>query len=190
MLVEITDHRAILVRGEITDRIGDVQRRGTRLDRHGHCLAEKQRVAAPRVHRRKLNIGAERAGKADHLADDRQTLLAGLPKLVFEMNVRGGHKGVDALLRGGLDGRPCFLNILAVGTGQSRNRGAIGGANLAGNLVNRRPIAGGRRREACLNNVHLQAGQLAGDLQLLLQGQRTTGGLLTIAQGRIKDAYM
>ena len=65
---------------------------------------------------------------------------------------------------------------------------AIPPLRLLGDPPDRLEVAGRGGREAGLDDVDLEAGELAGDLELLGGGQAGAGRLLAVAQGRVEDA--
>src|SRR3954452_18892954 len=97
---------------------------------------------------------------------------------------------MDAWLRRVLHCRPAGINVFAPGACQAADERAVLGADLLGDIANRLPVAGRRRREAGLDDIDLEPRQLPCDLQLLVARYRATGRLLAIAQGRVKNAYM
>ena len=65
---------------------------------------------------------------------------------------------------------------------------AIPPRRLLGDPADRLEVAGRGGREAGLDDVDLEADQLAGDLELLGGGQAGAGRLLAVAQGGVEDA--
>ena len=68
--------------------------------------------------------------------------------------------------------------------GQTADDGAL---DLAGDGLHGREVSGAAGREAGFDDVHAQARQLMGDLQLLRCVQAATGRLLAVAQSRVKE---
>ena len=82
------DHLFVFVRRGVADRIGHVDRSGPGFNRGLDYLAEEVQVRAGGVLGRELDILAQAAGVADHLAGLGQGFLAGHPKEMFKMNIR------------------------------------------------------------------------------------------------------
>ena len=82
-----------------------------------------------------------------------------------------------------LDG-PLRVAVAAAGERGDRDPAA----RLLGDPPDRLEVAGRGGREAGLDDVDLEAGELAGDLELLGGGQAGAGRLLAVAQGRVEDA--
>src|SRR5436190_1941486 len=61
--------------------------------------------------------------------------------------------------------------------------------HLTGDRLDRLEVARARDREARLDHVDAQPGQLLRDLELLLGVQRDARRLLAVAQRRVKDLY-
>lgn len=60
--------------------------------------------------------------------------------------------------------------------------------DLAGDRPDRFKVIAGGGGEAGLDDVDAKAGELAGDVELLLGGHGGAGGLLAVAEGGVKDA--
>ena len=80
--------------------------------------------------------------------------------------------------------RPLRVAVLAAR--QRRDRDVL--RRLLGDPPDGLEVAGRGGREAGLDDVDLEAGQLAGDLELLGGGQAGARRLLPVAQGRVEDA--
>ena len=63
----------------------------------------------------------------------------------------------------------------------------IGPAHRLGDRLDRLEVAVGRDREAGLDDVDPEAGELLGDLELLGDVERDAGRLLAVSQGRVED---
>ena len=61
-------------------------------------------------------------------------------------------------------------------------------SRLAGDALDRVEVARRDGGEAGLDDVDVEADELAGDLQLLGRGQAGAGRLLAVAEGRVEDA--
>ena len=80
--------------------------------------------------------------------------------------------------------RPLRVAVLAAGEGGDRDPAP----GLLGDPVDRLEVARRGGREAGLDDVDLEARELAGDLELLGGGQAGAGRLLAVAQRRVEDA--
>ncbi len=197
VLTDVADQLAVLLRHGVADGVGDVERGRAGLDGHGQHLVEEAGIAAAGVLGAELDVGAQSAGIAHHLAHPLHHLLRRHLELVLHVDGRSGQEGVDARAVGALDRLPGGVDVVVVGAGQAgdhrRRRGpaklvdARLTAHGLSDLAHRVQVARRGGREAGLDDVHTQAGQLAGDLQLLLDVQRRARRLLPIAQGGIKD---
>src|SRR5678809_966772 len=89
-----------------------------------------------------------------------------------------------------LDRAPALIDIVLIGARQATDHRAVGGADLLRDRIDRLPIAGRGGWEASFDDINLEPGQLARDLQLLVLGHCTAGCLLAIAQSRVEDTYV
>ena len=118
------------------------------------------------------------------VTDVAQRVLAGHLELVSEMNVTGGQKGVDAGTGRGLQGLVGDVDVLADAAAKACDAGS---ANLAGDALHGLEIALRGDGKAGFDDVDAEALKLAGHDQLFLGVHATAGGLLTVAQGGVKD---
>ena len=86
---------------------------------------------------------------------------------------------------GDLDRLDRALGIAVAAAGERGDGDAL---RLLRDPVDRLPVARRGGREAGLDDVDLEADELAGDLQLLGGGQAGAGRLLTVAEGGVEDA--
>src|SRR5436853_2297334 len=115
-----------------TDRIGNIQCSGAPIHHRLEDLAQELRVRSGSVFWRELNVLAKRFGQTNCITRLFDTLLAGNLELVFEMNVGGCEKHVDAR-QGGMSQRlPRPLDVLTPCSSQSSNDGP---ANCGGNRL-------------------------------------------------------
>src|SRR2546430_1558400 len=92
-----------------------------------------------------------------------------------------------ASLLGGVERRGTSLHIF----GPHPCEAADGGAgDLCGNGAHRLEVAWRRDWESPLDDVDAQLGKLAGDLQLVVDIERNTGRLLSVAERRVKDGQL
>ena len=182
------DERPELGRDGVADGVGDVDRGGAGIDDRLVDAQQELRVGARGILGAELDLGvrAERlAAVADPLHGRRQRLLAGDAQLVLEVDVAGGDEDVQVRPLGDADGLHGPLRVAVAAARQGRHGHALG---LLGDAVDRLPVAGRGGREAGLDDVDVEAHELAGDLQLLLGGEPGAGRLLTVAQRGVEDA--
>ena len=184
VLPNAADQRAELVRRGIAHRIGDVDGAGARSDSLTQHLVEKLGIGAAGVLGRELDIVAQRAGIGHHLAGAPDNLFAGHPQLVLQVDIRRSDKDVDARPGRVFDRLPGGIHITAHAARQAADRRA---AHFTRYTAHRIQVAGRRRREAGLDNVHPQSGKLPGDFDLFARIQRCARRLLAVAQCRIEN---
>ena len=175
--------RVLLGRG-VADRVGDVDHGRALLDRDRADLGGELDVGAGRVHRRELDVLAVGLGQGDRGAGLTLDVLAVGLQLVLDVDVGGRDEGVDARARGVLDRSPGGVDVGLVGAGQAADHRAL---DAAGDRLDRLEVAGRGDREAGLDHVDAQAGELLGDLDLLRRVQRDSGRLLAVAQCGVED---
>ena len=174
----------VLVGCRVADRVGDVDRRRPLLDRGGTDLGRVLELRARGVHRRELDVLDERAGVRDGRARLRQHVLAGRAELVHDVDVRRRDERVDPRSLGVAYGSGSSLHIGRLSPRESSDDRAV---HLARDRRDGLEVAGRGDREAGLDDVDVQAGELVGDLELLGGVQRDAGRLLAVAQGRVED---
>ena len=86
-------------------------------------------------------------------------------------------------------GSSASTRALRVAVAAAREAGDRDALRLLGDALDGLEVAGRRGREARLDDVDVEAHELAGDLDLLGDGQPGAGRLLAVAQGRVEDAY-
>ena len=182
------DERPELGRDRVADGVGDVDRGRAGLDDRLVDLQEVVGVGARGILGGELDLGvaaqllAAVADPADRLGEG---LFAGQLELVLEVDVAGRDEDVQVGPLGDLDrlDRPLRVAVAAAG-----ERGDGDALRLLGDPVDGLEVARRGGREAGLDDVHLEADELAGDLQLLGGGQPGAGRLLAVAQGGVEDA--
>ena len=128
---------------------------------------------------------AERlAAVGDPLAGLGEGLVAVDPELVLEVDVARGDEHVEVRPLGDPDRLDGPLRVAVAAAGEGRDRDAL---RLAGDPLDGLEVARRGGREAGLDDVDLEPGELAGDLELLGGGQPGAGCLLPVAQGRVED---
>ena len=133
-----------------------------------------------------LGVAAQRlAAVGDPLAGLGEGLVAVDPELVLEVDVARGDEDVEVRPFGDPDRLDGPLRVAVAAAGERGDGDAL---RLAGDPLDRLEVAGRGGREAGLDDVDVEAGELAGDLELLGRGQAGAGCLLAVAQGRVEDA--
>ena len=82
-----------------------------------------------------------------------------------------------------LQGSPGFIDVLRLGTGQTRDDGAL---DFMGDPFDRLEIARGAEGEPGLDDVHIQPGELLRDHQLFFHIHARAGGLLSVPKGGVE----
>ena len=185
---DAADEGPELGRDRVADGVGDVDRGGPGADDRLVDLEEELGVGPGGVLGRELDLGvaaellAAVADPADGLGEG---LLAGQLELVLEVDVGGRDEDVEVGALGDLDRLDRLLGVAVAAAGEGGDRDALG---LLGDPVDGLPVARRGGREAGLDDVHLEADELAGDLELLGGGQAGAGRLLAVAEGGVEDA--
>ena len=94
---------------------------------------------------------------------------------------------MDARALGVLDGFPALLDVSRDGARQPGDGWSV---DLARDALHGGEILGTGRREPGFDDVHPQARQLLGHLDLLRRSQREPQRLLPVAEGRIEERYV
>ena len=183
--VEAVEERRVLVGHRVADGVRDVDRRRAFLDRGGDDLGGVLELGAGRVHRGELDVVDEGLRVRDRGAGLVQHVLAGRAELVDDVDVRRRDERVDARsLRVAYSSR----GGLHVGRLSSSEAGDDRAFDLASDRLDRFEVAGRGDREAGLDDVDAEAGELMRDLELLAGVQRDAGRLLAVAQRGVEDA--
>ena len=135
---------------------------------------------------------AENSTSAGHSDTDSSTMRrvrsmtsgAGGAHLVLQVDVGGGDEGVDAGPLGVLDGVPAGADVALHAARQSADDRAL---DLPGDGAHRLEVAGAAGREAGLDDVHPQPGELVRDLQLLRRVEAAARRLLAVAQRGVEE---
>ena len=132
------------------------------------------------------------AHRGDSVLND---LLLAHAQLVLHVDLTGGNEGVHPGQLGFLDSFPGTVQVRQLGAGQAADDRHVAVrvhlvAHLPRDVAHGVKIVGASHWEAGLDDVHAQLGELAGNVQLLLAGQRGARGLLAIPQRSVKDAQV
>ena len=168
----------------VSHRVGDVDRRGARVDRGLHHAAEfvKRRAAGVfagefhvvRVLRRALY------GRDRHVAD----LAVVLAQLVAHVDFGGSDEGVDAAARGELERFAAGFDVLFQGPSESAGDGT---GERAGDRLDALEVAFGGNGESRLDHVDTELFERLGDLQFLPQGKALMKRLFAVPKGGVEN---
>ena len=168
-LVEPRQEGGELRRHRVADRVGDVDRRGALVDRRLQHVGGELDVRACRVHRRELDVLAQRARMGDRRSRLRMHVLARGLELVDDVDVRGRDERVDARALGVTHGLPCALDVGCLRPCQAGDDRAV---DLACDRLHRLEVTGRGDREPSLDHVDAESRELVGDLELLRRVER------------------
>ena len=177
-----------LGRDGVADRVGDVERARTRIDRGLVDLHQEVEIGARRILGAELDLGVRPEGLApvrDPLRGRKQRVVTRDAQLVLEVDVAAGDEDVEVRPLGNsqrLDGALRIAILAARQAGDGHSPG------FAGDRLDRLELARRRGREAGLDDVHVEADELAGDLDLLRHGEPGPGRLLAVAKSRVEDS--
>ena len=184
-VVQVTDQFAELARHRPADRVRDIDRGGPGIDHRLADLREKIRFGSGAVLGRKLDIGHKFARTFHTLHSELDDLALRLAELELAVQFGSREKHMDAPLFAGrshgLAGR------LDVARHASRQPGNDRPLDLPGDGTDRSKIAIADHGKTALDHVHLQSGQLTGDLEFFAKRHRGARALLTVAECRVKD---
>ena len=121
---------------------------------------------------------------ADALNGTCQRFFASLVQFVFEVNVTGGKKNVDAGLVGAFEGLGAAIDVFLDASRQARDYGR---AYLGRYAAYRFEVAFGRDGKPGFQNVDIELFELPGHSELLVDRHAEAGGLLAVAQSRVKN---
>ena len=183
-LVQAPEEARVLVRHRVAHGVRDVDRRRALVDRGGHHLGGELDVGARGVHRRELDVVGERLGVRHRRPRLAEHVLARRLQLVLDVDVGRRDERVDArsLRVAHRVRRP--LDVGGVRTSEAGDDRSVDVARdrLDGFEVTRRGD-----REARLDHVHAEPGELVRDLQLLGRVERDPRGLLPVSQRGVED---
>ena len=160
-LVEPAQEVRVLVGDRVPDGVGDVDRRRPLIDRDLADLGRELELGSRGIHGRELDVVRVLLGvrhRGSRLALD---VLSGGLQLVLDMDVRGRDEGVDPRPGGVADRTPGGVDVGHVGPGQAGDHRAF---DRPGNGLHGLEIARRGDREAGLDHVDPEAGQLRGQL--------------------------
>ena len=103
-----------------------------------------------------------------------------------EVDVAGGDEEVQVRPLGRQQRLDAALRVAVAAARQPGHGDAL---RLRRDALDGLEVARRGGREAGLDDVDVEPGELAGDLELLGDGEPGAGRLLAVAQGRVEDAY-
>ena len=183
--VQVRDQFAELPRHGPADGVGDVHRRRAGIDGRLADLDEEIRLGAGSILRRKLDVGDEFAGALHAIDGELDDLALCLAEFELAVQLGRGEEDMDAsLFAGRRDGLAGRLNVPWHTAGEAGDGRSL---DFPGDGVDGGEVALADHREAALDHVHLQPGELPRDLEFLAQRHRGAGALLAVAEGRVKN---
>ncbi len=185
-LVQPAQEGRVLVRHRVADCVGDVDRGRALVDRDLQHLGRELDVRARRVHRRELDVVAQRLRVSDRGSRHPLDVLARVLHLVLDVDVGGRDECVDTGALGVLERAPRGVDVTREGACEPRDHRPV---DLARDALDGLEVTGRGDREAGLDHVHAQTRELLRDLELLLRVQRDARRLLAVAQRRVEDDY-
>ena len=170
--------------GGVADGVGDVDRRGTGVDRSLHHTAEEVEVGPRGILWGELNVVAVAAGSlhARHRAGHH--LVFGHSQLELAVDGTRRQKDMDAGIAGGLKGLPRAVDVGVVAPGEPTDHRS---RHRAGDLADRLEVTWRRDGKASFDDVDAQLHQRLGDLHFLREIHARPRLLLSVAEGGVKD---
>jgi len=177
----------VLKRNVVTHRVGNIDRGRAHLDDFLEDPAQEIEFRATSVLGGELHVIGILAGPADGLDRLLDDLIRTHAQLLFHVDGRGRDERVYAPRFRRFDRLARPADVVFVGARQRTDGRLLDGV---GNRLDGIEIAGRRRRESGLDDVHPHLLELPGDADLFLPGHRGAGTLLAIAQGGVEDYQM
>ena len=185
MPAEIADQIGILPGHGIADGVGNIDRRGSGLDCRLHDFSQKFRLGPGGIFRGELNIRSHRFGQTHPFGSQTENLLVGFLELVFPVDLGCGEKDMDA---GTVPCRKqCLSGLLNVPGNAASQSGNHRTSDLAGDGLHGFKIPVTDDGKSRLDNIHVQACKLTGDLELFTEIHGGSGALLAVTQGGVED---
>ena len=178
------EERLVLVGRGVAHGVGDVDGGGSGLDGGGDHLHEEGGIGAGAVFGRELDVVDKGEGEPDGGGGLIESFFAADLELGGEVEVGGGEEDVDAGLLRGFDRARGGLDIFALAPGE---RGDARAADLAGDLADGFRVTGGGDREAGLEDVDAEIGELVRHAELLVVVHGAAGRLLAIAERGVEE---
>ena len=185
MLAQVTDALCVFLGHHVADRVRNVDRRCTRLDRGLDHAAQEVQIRTGCIFSGELHIAAILLRVSDVVRDRLDDLIRRHFELVFHVQRRSGQEGMDAGGFRAADGIPRSVDILFHAARQRADRGA---ADVIRNRGDCRRVARRRDCKARFDDIHLERFQLLGNLDFFVQVHAAARGLLAVTQGGVKNS--
>jgi hypothetical protein len=182
---EIPNPLAVLPRNRISHRVGDINRRGPRLDGCLHHQAKEVLIGPAGILTGKLDVVRIPSGPLHGPDGGLKYLLPAHLQFMPHVNIGRGNEGVDPRALRVLERFPCPIDVLLSGPAESRNGNPI--PDILRNHLDGLKIIRRCDWETCLDNIDPKPGELSSELQLLTGIHAVSRRLLSIAQCGIKD---
>ena len=185
-LAQHRDQREILLRHRVADRVRNVDRGGSALDRGLDAPAKEVLLGARAVLGRPLYV-LDMIARPRHLVDDHFVdLVRLLLKLPLHMHGRGRKEGMDARPPCMFHGLCATIDVLRTRPGKSRDHGVL---RTLRNLGDRFEIALRGNREPGFDDIDAHLVEKLGNFDLLFEGHGRAGALLAVAQRRVENTH-
>ena len=181
---DVRDQLPVLVGNTEPDGVGDVQCRRAVVDRELQHLAEEVDVGAAAVLGRELDVVGVALGPGDAAHDLGLHLLLGHAELLRHVDRRRGDEDVDPGPLRVAHRLPRPVDVLEARPGEP---GDDRSANGLRDRLDRLEVTVARDREAGLDHVDAEAGELLRDLELLADVEGDPRRLLTVSQRGVED---
>ena len=182
-----SDQFAELSGERVADRVGDVDGGGAGLHGCPHHVQQEPQLGPRRVLGGELHILGVCAGPANAGHGGGQDVGLRHPEHGVHVDVAGGDEHVQPRRRGRADRLPRRIDVAVVRAAERRDDGALRDLCDATDCVE---LSGGGGGKPGLDDVHAQACELFGDLELLAGTQRDAGSLLAVAEGGVEEPYV
>ena len=182
---QIRNQGGILLGNRKPDRVGNVDGRGSGLDGGFDDAGEKFRLRARAVLGREFDIARERFRQGHAFARQADDFIHRLFQFEFAVDCRRGQKDVHATaFAGGFDGGCGCLDILGHASREAADHRPL---DLGGDGLDCLEIPVANHGKSRLDDIHVHAGELAGDFHFFPQVHARSGALLPIAQRGVKN---
>jgi hypothetical protein len=181
---DVAEHRGVLVRQRVSDRVGQVDRAGTFGDRQLRHPAEEVGIAPARVLGGEFHVVGVASGPAHGAPHHVEHVVPRGAQFLPDVQIGGGDEHVHPSPRRRPDRLAREIDVPVVAPRQGRDHGP---AHFGGDLPHAAVVALGGRGEPRLDDVHAERVELPGESELLLGGETVAGGLLAVAQGGVED---
>ncbi len=171
-LVERGEELRVLIGRGVADGIRDVDRRRPALDGDLEHLRGERRIRAGGIHRAELHVVDEALGLRDGRLGALEHVVARVAHLVLDVDVARGDERVDPRPRGIGECLASAGDVGGLRAGQAADHGAL---DLTSDRLHGLEVAGARDREAGLDDVDPETGELLRDLELLAGVERDAG---------------